>query len=204
MLASQRVLPIRTQALGYRFIYSTLDAALGELTDTQGVDIGEAAELPSHDYLRRRGARHRLVQETMLDAPLHEVFPFFERPENLGPLTPPQLSFDIQGKLPEHMKAGAVIRYRIRLGPVPMGWETHILEHEHERGFIDAQTKGPYRSWYHEHRFEAVGDRTRMWDEVHYSAPLGPLGRIANWLFVAPQLRRIFAFRSRAIRARFG
>jgi ligand-binding SRPBCC domain-containing protein len=182
ILASQRVEARRTLASGYSFRHASLDSALAELADPQGVRIEEPEVLPDHP----------------------EVFPFFERPENLGPLTPPQLSFDIQGKLPEHMRAGAVIRYRIRLGPVPMGWETRILRHDHRKGFVDAQTRGPYRSWYHEHHFEAVGNRTRMIDEVHYSAPFGPIGRIANWLFVAPQLRRIFAFRSRAIRTRFG
>lgn len=68
--------------------------------------------------------------------------------------------------------------------------------------FVDAQLRGPYRAWWHEHRFSAEGSRTIMEDVVHYALPLGELGRVAH-PFVRATLRRIFAFRSHAIRARF-
>jgi hypothetical protein len=42
-----------------------------------------------------------------------------------------------------------------------------------------------------------------MEDRVYYSPPLGPLGAIANLLFVAPALRRIFAYRTQTMRLRF-
>jgi len=49
-----------------------------------------------------------------------------------------------------------------------------------------------------------VGGRTVMDDQVLYTPPLGPLGRIAHWLFIAPALRRIFQYRGDVIRLRFG
>jgi hypothetical protein len=70
--------------------------------------------------------------------------------------------------------------------------------------FVDAQEAGPYRAWWHEHRFQREGRRTLMEDRVYYAAPLGPLGRIANALFISRTLQRIFGYRERVIRMRFG
>jgi hypothetical protein len=43
-----------------------------------------------------------------------------------------------------------------------------------------------------------------MRDRVWYAPPLGAVGRIAHRLFIAQQLRDIFAFRAAAIARRFG
>lgn len=42
-----------------------------------------------------------------------------------------------------------------------------------------------------------------MEDRVYFSAPFGPIGRLANRLFIQSQLRRIFAYRAEAIALRF-
>ena len=42
--------------------------------------------------------------------------------------------------------------------------------------FVDAQHRGPYRAWWHEHHFRADGDRTIMEDRVYYAPPLGGPG----------------------------
>ena len=103
------------------------------------------------------------------------------------------------------MHEGAQIEYRIRLGPVPMAWKTRIEIWEPEARFVDAQHKGPYKSWYHEHRFEELpGGRTKMTDIVWYAPPFGVLGRIANRLFISAKLHHIFGYRTRVIRRRFG
>ena len=70
--------------------------------------------------------------------------------------------------------------------------------------FVDAQHLGPYRAWWHEHRFRREGDRTVMEDVVYYAPPFGRLGAIVNRLVVAGQLRRIFGYRAAMIRHRFG
>jgi hypothetical protein len=42
-----------------------------------------------------------------------------------------------------------------------------------------------------------------MEDRVYYTPPLGYAGSIANVLFVAPALRRIFWYRRQVLRLRF-
>ena len=41
--------------------------------------------------------------------------------------------------------------------------------------FVDAQARGPYRAWWHEHRFVSDGDATIMTDTVYYAALSIPL-----------------------------
>ena len=43
-----------------------------------------------------------------------------------------------------------------------------------------------------------------MEDQVLYKPPLGPLGWLANRLFIRRMLRRIFTYRSYVIAQRFG
>lgn len=204
VLAGQRVFPSKAFDLGFRFTFTSLSHALRDLLDGRGVAIRPVADAPDAEYLRRRRPRYLLEQSTLVDAPLSRVFEFFSRAENLGAITPPGLAFEIRGAPPEQMHPELKIRYRIRLGPIPMPWLTVIEDWRPGARFVDAQHEGPYACWYHEHDFEAQGGRTRMLDRVYYSPPLGPLGRLANWLFVSPMLRRIFAYRARAIAHRFG
>ena len=102
------------------------------------------------------------------------------------------------------MAAGAAIDYRVRVGPMPFRWRTRITSWEPGRRFVDLQEGGPYRFWWHEHRFQADGERTVMEDRVYYTPPLGVLGRLANRVFIDSTLRKIFQYRGDVIRLRFG
>jgi uncharacterized protein (TIGR01777 family) len=205
LLSSQRAVPAMLQQLGFSFRFTELRLALD--------DIFDPAREPSIQSIRGRGAqglggrpRHLLLQTTVLDAPVEQVFPFFSRAHNLGLLTPAWMRFQIIGDAPLTPEAGSRIDYRLKLGPFRVRWRTEITEHEPGRRFVDRQRRGPYRLWHHEHRFmpEADGSLTRMEDRVHYSLPLGVIGSVVHRLIVAPMLRRIFAYRTSAIALRFG
>lgn len=206
VLHGQAAVPQRAQDLGFRFRFAGLDGAVRDVIDAgrSGVSITPAHDVPRGEYLDRRKPRYLLEQHTLIAAPLPEVFEFFRRAENLGPMTPPSLAFEIRTPTPIEMARGREIVYRIRLGPVPMRWRTRIEAWEPTKRFVDVQLSGPYRAWYHEHRFVAQGDYTRMTDRVWYAPPLGLLGRIAHRMVVGSMLRRIFGHRQVAIDLRFG
>lgn len=166
---------------------------------TLSVTIEPARDVPRAPYLIERPPRYVLRAATRVDAPLERVFDFFSLAENLERLTPADLSFQILTPTPIEMQVGALIDYRIRLGPLPLRWRTRIEVWEPGRRFVDAQLVGPYSCWWHEHRFVPDGRSTRMFDTVYYAPPLGALGALANGLFVRHKLRGIFAFRERAI-----
>lgn len=143
---------------------------------------------------------YRLCTDITIDCPVDTAFELFCDAANLEKLTPPELRFEIISPLPIEMKRGAQIEYRIRLFGVPFSWLTEITVWEPGVRFVDEQVAGPFRKWIHEHRFESVGDSsTRIRDEVAYTLPLEPVGRLAHPL-VRSRLNRIFEFREREVR----
>lgn len=201
---SQRVVPRRLIEHGFEFRYGDLDSALSDILAKRGVASGAAQGLPSHPYIDGRGARYMLTAEQSLPRPMAEVSEFFQRPENLGVITPPDMSFEIMGGSPIEMREGAIIDYRIRLAGLPMRWRTKIAGCDAHGNFVDMQLRGPYRSWYHVHEFEAVNANTTIVrDRVYYSPPLGILGRLVHEVFIRQKLLDIFSFRRAIITSRF-
>ena len=208
LLEGQRAEPARLVALGHRFAYVDLDSALRDVVasraDIRRLDRATSkASARRAAYLARRRPSYVLTSRTELDAAPEEAFAFFARPENLGLMTPSRLHLEVQAPSSE-VAPGTRFDVRLKLGPLPLRWTTRIEDWVPGRRFIDSQTRGPYRAWWHEHSFEPKGDRSVMTDRVFYALPFGPLGRIVNRLFVAPALRGIFGFRSDAMRLRFG
>ena len=141
----------------------------------------------------------KLHRELWVPQPLPVVFEFFARPENLERITPPWLRFRILSPSPIEMKQGATIAYSLRVRGIRLRWLTEIERWNPPFGFIDVQTKGPYRLWRHTHRFSEVEGGTSIVDTVHYALPFGVLGRLAHRLLVARDLSRIFDYRARRV-----
>jgi uncharacterized protein len=158
------------------------------------------AVLPKSDYLRARPPRYVLSTETRLERPLEDVFSFFSDASNLSRITPPDMGFTVLTPQPINLHAGAVIDYRVHVVRVPLRWRTIIDVWEPPLRFVDSQDRGPYACWWHEHRFEADGAATRMFDTVYYAPPLGPLGALAQHVLIKRELRRIFSYRAHAIK----
>jgi ligand-binding SRPBCC domain-containing protein len=67
--------------------------------------------------------------------------------------------------------------------------------------FQDRMTKGAFRFLEHDHYFETQSDGTLMTDVLTFQAPLGPLGWLAERLFLAGHLRRFLVTRGLALKA---
>lgn len=130
---------------------------------------------------------------------MDEVFAFFSEARNLEALTPAWLRFEMLNSGPIEMRTGASIEYRLRLHGVPIRWVSRIDAWEPERRFVDRQIRGPYQLWHHLHEFEPHPEGTLIRDDVRYSLPLGPLGRVAHAAFVRRDLQRVFDFRRMAV-----
>jgi ligand-binding SRPBCC domain-containing protein len=137
--------------------------------------------------------------------PLEEVWDFFSRPENLNEMTPANVSFNILSPITgQEMYPGMIIQYQISpLLNIPMNWVTEITQIRKHEFFIDDQRVGPYALWHHQHHFKAVEGGTEMTDILHYQVPFGPIGSIANWLFVERMVEEIFRYREAAVEKLF-
>jgi uncharacterized protein len=211
LLASQRVAPAVLIGHGFTFAFPALDAALADIVGGGSIAIGPPRPAGPQANSATAGngapagttARYELRTTTVVDAPVAETFAFFSRAENLGLITPAAMQFTLT-RAAQPITEGARMEYRMRVGPATIRWRSRIAVWEPGRRFVDVQEVGPYRVWWHEHAFRADGARTVMEDRVLYAPPLGALGRIANRVFVAPALTRIFQYRGDVIRLRFG
>jgi ligand-binding SRPBCC domain-containing protein len=146
--------------------------------------------------IRRHEDGFQLQTEIRVAEQPEEVFAFFADAGNLQLLTPCYLHFKILTPLPVAMQTGTLIDYQLRLHGLPIRWQTEICTWEPPACFVDRQRKGPYRKWVHRHEFRRVGDTTVVTDRVDYSMACG---RLANALFVARDLRGIFAYRAQRL-----
>lgn len=146
-----------------------------------------------------------LRYEQVLNTSIPEAWKFFSRADNLEKITPSYMRFDITSPVTDKpIYAGEIITYVIHpvLG-IPLRWMTEITHVKEGEYFVDEQREGPYGLWHHQHHFEAVEGGVKMTDIVHYSLPLGILGRIAHALFVRRQLEGIFAYRRKKVQEFF-
>jgi ligand-binding SRPBCC domain-containing protein len=147
-----------------------------------------------------------LESKQFLPIPIEQAWEFFSSPENLNAITPPHMGFKILSGFEsgQKMHAGMVIRYLVSpIAGIPMNWVTEITHVDHMHFFVDEQRFGPYAFWHHQHIFRATAGGTEMTDIVHYKVPLGPLGLLADWLFVRRQVQSIFDFRTKKLEALF-
>jgi len=82
-------------------------------------------------------------------------------------------------------------------------WQTltsKITVFDRPRHFRDSQVAGAFARFDHDHLFEWAGDRTQMTDVFEYLAPLGPVGRVAELLFLNRYLTRFLRERGLIIK----
>jgi uncharacterized protein len=87
----------------------------------------------------------------------------------------------------------------LKLFGVPMRWRALITSYDKGRAFVDEQRRGPFEVWIHRHEFHDHPLGTLMTDRVEFRAPLGPLGRAVEALFVERLVKRIFDYRQKCI-----
>jgi len=148
-----------------------------------------------------RDGAYRLRAELFVPRDRRQVFEFFADARQLETITPPWLHFEVLTPAPIELRAGVLIDYRLRLRGVPFRWQSRIAVWEPPDCFVDEQTRGPYRLWRHEHRFEEADGGTVVRDQVDYAVPGGAL---VHGLLVRRDVERIFVWRHSCLERIFG
>ena len=149
-----------------------------------------------------------LVFETVFQATLEQVWAFHEDVERALPLlSPPGSDVKIESAdLPARVGQRVIINAKGPFGR-RLRWVARIIEFVPPSGalgnrqarFVDIQEAGPFAAWKHEHLLEEAGPgECRLMDRITYRVPFGPLGTVANVLFVRRQLRAMFRHRHQA------
>ena len=131
---------------------------------------------------------------------LDTAWDFFSDPGNLARITPPEMDFRITSPPCATTYAGQIITYTLRpLLGISMTWTTEITHVSHPNFFVDEQRFGPYRFWHHQHFFREVSEGVEMRDLVHYLLSHDQMAGLVNRFLVAPRLKKIFNYRTKAL-----
>lgn len=121
---------------------------------------------------------------------------------------PIERSFDVARNIDVHAKAASKSKERA-VGGVMSGligpgetvtWEavhfgikqqltSQITKYERPNVFVDEMVRGAFHAFTHVHEFRSTTGGTLMVDEFSYTSPLGPLGWIADKLFLESYMR---------------
>ncbi|MCO1574425.1 SRPBCC family protein [Crossiella sp. SN42] len=97
---------------------------------------------------------------------------------------------------------GDTVTWQARHFGLPWRMTSRISALDEPGYFVDEQVRGPFRRWWHAHHFEPDGrGGTLMRDVVEFAAPLGPLGRVAEWVALDRYMRRLISTRNEHLKA---
>lgn len=142
-----------------------------------------------------------LERKQFIPISLNEAWNFFSDPGNLSRITPPEMGFLATTPVfSGPVYPGMIIAYIVKpILSIPVRWVTEITQVIHLEYFIDDQRVGPYKLWHHQHFFKEVEGGVEMTDIVHYQAPFGIIGKLAELLFINKKVKSIFDYRNRVL-----
>lgn len=94
------------------------------------------------------------------------------------------------------MQLGDTVTWRATHFGIPLVMASRISEYESPRRFVDEQLSGPFRRWWHEHRFEPTPGGTLMTDVVEFDSPAGPVGVLVDRLFLTRYMTKLLTMRN--------
>ena len=77
---------------------------------------------------------------------------------------------------------------------------TKITQFEKPFHFRDEQIKGIFKFMQHDHYFKEVEEYTLMTDQFNFAAPLGLIGKLAEYIFVKKYLKNLLIKRNKTIK----
>ena len=147
----------------------------------------------------------KLHTKQKLPITIQVAWDFLSNPKNLKEITPNTMNFNITDCDYKKIYPGQIIQYTVTpLLNIPLKWVTEITHVVDKKFFVDEQRFGPYSLWHHKHFIKEVEGGIEMEDIIHYKIPFGPLGVLANYLFVQKKLGSIFVYRRKKLIELFG
>jgi len=132
---------------------------------------------------------------------------------------PPERCFDLSRSIDLHVSSATGTGERpvagVTSGLIGLGqevtwvakhlgmWQSltaRITAYDRPAHFRDSQVRGAFARFDHDHHFEATPTGTRMRDVFDFDAPFGPLGRLAELVFLRAYMERFLRERNRVLR----
>jgi ligand-binding SRPBCC domain-containing protein len=133
---------------------------------------------------------------------------------------PPSRCFDLARSVEAHLRSttatgeravggrtagllglGDEVTWRARHLGVWQELTSRITGFDRPRYFRDSMVRGAFARFDHDHYFEPANGETLLREVFDYRAPLGPLGRLAERLFLSAYMRRFLLARMQELKA---
>ena len=144
----------------------------------------------------------RIELVTTIHAPLERVFDLARSLDLHADSMAETGERAVAGKTSGLFGPGDEVTWRARHFGVWQHLTSRTTGYDRPRHFRDSMVRGAFRRFDHDHFFEEVdANTTLMRDAFDFDAPLGPLGHLANWLFLTRHMRRFLILRNDTLKA---
>jgi ligand-binding SRPBCC domain-containing protein len=107
----------------------------------------------------------------------------------------------VGGRTSGLIEMGEEVTWRARHFLVTQHFTSRITAFDRPHHFQDSMQRGAFRSFVHDHLFEARDGGTLMTDVLAFAAPLGVLGWLAEVLVLRRYLTRLLESRAKTVKA---
>ena len=106
----------------------------------------------------------------------------------------------VDGMTSGQIGLGDTVTWRARHFGVVWQMTSRVTELDAPSRFVDEQVRGPFQRFRHEHLFDRRDSGTEMVDVISFTAPLGPLGFLAEKLALQRYLPHLIRERNRYLK----
>ena len=106
----------------------------------------------------------------------------------------------VGGKVTGLLELGDEITWRARHLGISQELTSRITAYDRPRHFRDSMVRGAFASFQHDHFFAAAGGGTLVRDVFDFRAPFGPLGWLAERVFLTRYMRHFLSARLNALK----
>ncbi|WP_075617883.1 SRPBCC family protein [Paenisporosarcina indica] len=98
------------------------------------------------------------------------------------------------------LEAGDTVTFEARHFGMRQRLTAEVTLMDRPNQFVDVMVKGAFHSFVHTHLFFEESGRTMMIDRFHYRSPFGPIGVVADKLFLEKYMRDFIVSRAKALK----
>jgi ligand-binding SRPBCC domain-containing protein len=143
----------------------------------------------------------RIRLTTQINAPRDRVFDLARNIEVHESSTAGTNEKAIRGVTSGLIGLGQEVTWRARHFGVVQELTVRITQFDRPNHFQDVMISGAFKSMRHDHTFVEQPTGTLMIDQFDFEAPLGWLGRFAEWLVLERYMRRFLLRRNQILKA---
>ncbi|MFT5470411.1 MAG: CRP-like cAMP-binding protein/ligand-binding SRPBCC domain-containing protein [Verrucomicrobiales bacterium] len=150
--------------------------------------------------MKATGGMPVIELETVVKAPVEVVFDLARSIDLHSQSTAKTRERAVDGRTSGLIEFGETVTWEATHFGVRQRLTSDITAFDRPRHFRDTMLKGAFAKIEHDHYFEPAAAGTRMVDRFDFTSPLGPLGKLADWLFLKRYMTRFIGDRNEFIK----